>query len=86
MASWLVLEVGQWFYQRGGAVHAAFCDMSKAFDYVLYNKLFEKLLATGMPAIVVKVIIYAYQEQKGWVRVSSKNSESFSAAQAMSPS
>ena len=86
MASWLVFEVGQWFYQRGGAVHAAFCDMSKAFDYVLYNKLFEKLLATGMPAIVVKVIVYAYQEQKGWVRVSSKNSESFSAAQAMSSS
>ena len=78
MASWLVLEVGQWFYQRGGAVHAAFCDMSKAFDYVLYNKLFEKLLATGMPAIVVKVIIYAYQEQKGWVRVSGKNSAAFS--------
>ena len=78
MASWLVLEVGQWFYQRGGAVHAAFCDMTKAFDYVLYDKLFEKLLATGMPAIVVKVIVYAYQEQKGWVRVTSKNSEPFS--------
>ena len=29
--SWLVLEVAQGFYQRGGTVHAAFLDLSMAF-------------------------------------------------------
>ena len=75
--SWLVTEVANYYVQRGGRVHACFLDCSKAFDKVLFNKLFLKMLAKGVPPVVVRVLIYAYQEQKGWVRLGKHKSEEF---------
>ena len=75
--SWLVLEVAQWFYQRGGMVHAAFLDLKMAFDKCLFSTLFTKLLEKGIPAIIVRVLCFAYQEQKAWVRLGGRNSSTF---------
>ena len=76
--SWMIYEIANYYYQRGGMVHAVFCDMTKAFDTCLYNKLFIKILEQGIPAIIVRCLIFAYQEQQGWVRMAGQNSEEFS--------
>ena len=76
-ASWLVYETAMYMYQRGGMVHGACCDLKAAFDLCLFDKLFLKILDQGIPAIAVRVLIFTYQEQKGWVRLAGRNSEKF---------
>ena len=76
-ASWVTLTVSEWYYQRGGMVHSCFLDLTKAFDQCLFSKLFQKILDTGVPPIAVRAFIFAYQEQKAWVRIGSSNSETF---------
>ena len=75
--SWLVLEVANWYVQRGGVCQAAFMDCSMAFDKCMFSKLFPKMLAKGIPPIVVRSLIFAYEEQKGWVRLAGRNSDTF---------
>ena len=76
--TWLVNEVTTYFMRRGTAVNACLLDCSKAFDKCRFDKLFEKLLSKGLPAIVVQVLIFAYEEQQAWVKLSGKRSSSFS--------
>ena len=75
--SWLVMEIANYMVRRGVQVSACFLDFSKAFDMVLFNKMFEKMIDKDIPAVVVRVLVYAYEEQKGWVRLAGKNSETF---------
>ena len=51
---------------------------SKAFDKCHYDKLFLKMKAKNIPAVVIRALIFAYEEQKGWVRLSGKDSDQFS--------
>ena len=76
-ASWLILEVANHINRRGGMVFGGCLDLSKAFDYTLWDKLFLKILKKGVPPIVVKVLIYSYQEQRGWGRLQDINSNTF---------
>ena len=75
--SWLVSEVANYFIQRGKNVTACFLDASKAFDKCYFDKLFLKMKAKNIPSIVIRSLIYAYEEQKGWVRLCGKDSEQF---------
>ena len=75
--SWLVMEVANYFVRRGGQVTATFLDLSKAYDKCLFDKLFQNMLDKGFPAVVVRGLIYAYQEQMGWVRLAGKDSSQF---------
>ena len=75
--SWLVSEVATNFMRRGTAVNACLLDCSKAFDKCRYDKLFDKLLGRGLPPIVVRVLIYAYEEQTAWVKLGGKRSKTF---------
>ena len=75
--SWLVNEVTTYFMRRGTAVSACLLDCSKAFDKCRFDKLFSKLIEKGLPAIVVRVLIFMYEEQTGWVTLSGKQSTSF---------
>ena len=70
-------EVTNYFMRRGTAVTACLLDCSKAFDKCRFDKLFSKLIEKGLPAIVVRVLIYIYEEQTGWVTLSGKQSTSF---------
>ena len=63
--SWLVLEVGNYFIRRGASVNAFLLDCSKAFDKCRYDKLFQKLIDSDFPPIVIRVLIFAYEEQAG---------------------
>ena len=43
-------------------------DCSKAFDKCKFNLLFKRLLDKGLPAVVVRVLVYMYMEQQAWVK------------------
>ena len=75
--TWLVNEVATYFMRRGTAVNACLLDCSKAFDKCKFDLLFEKLLAKGLPAVVVRVLVFMYEEQEGWVKLGGKRSSSF---------
>ena len=75
--SWLVMEAANYYVKRGGQVHSCFLDASKAFDKCLFSKLFDKMLSKGIPPIVVRVLAFAYTEQKGRIRLGKKDSEEF---------
>ena len=51
--SWLVNEVTTYFMRRGTAVTACLLDCSKAFDKCQFDKLFQKLIVKGLPAVVI---------------------------------
>ena len=63
--------------RRGTAVTACLLDCSKAFDKCRFDKLFSKLITKGLPAIVVRVLVFVYEEQTGWVKLAGKRSTSF---------
>ena len=75
--TWLVNKVTTYFMRRGTAVTACLLDCSKAFDKVKFDKLFSKLIAKGLPAIVVRVLVFIYEEQTGWVKLGGKTSATF---------
>ena len=53
-------------------------DCSRAFDTCQFSTLFSRLIDRGMPAIIVRVIIFVYQEQYAWVKWDSMRSSRFS--------
>ena len=63
--------------RRGTAVNACLLDCSKAFDKCQFDKLFEKLLVRGLPAVVVRILVFVYQEQEGFVKLGGKKSSTF---------
>ena len=67
-ATWLVQEVLQHYLRQGSKPVAVVLDCTKAFDLAKFNILFGRLLERGMPAIVIRVLAYSYQEQVAWVR------------------
>ena len=75
--TWLVNEVTTYFMRRGTAVNACLLDCSKAFDKCRFDKLFYKLLNKGLPHIVIRVLIFIYEEQTGWVKLAEMRSQSF---------
>ena len=75
--SWVVKEVATYFMRRGTAVNACLLDCSKAFDKCRFDKLFVKLLQRGFPPIVVRVLVFAYEEQTACVKLAGKQSKSF---------
>ena len=50
---------------------------SKAFDKCRFDILFKKLLSKGLPPIVVRVLIFAYEEQSACVKLSGMKSTEF---------
>ena len=75
--TWLVNEVTTHFMRRGTAVTACLLDCSKAFDKCRFDKLFEKLLARKVPAVVIRVLIYVFEQQKAYVKLLDQRSDSF---------
>ena len=65
------------FMRRGTAVNACLLDCSKAFDKCLFAKLFGKLIAKGLPAVVIRVLVFVYEEQQGCVKLGGKRSAYF---------
>ena len=75
--SLIVHEVSNYFMRRGTAVSACLLDCSKAFDKCRFDVLFSKLLKKGLPAIVIRVLIFVYEEQTCCVKLGGSKSTSF---------
>ena len=75
--SWLVTEVCDYYLRRGTPVITVTLDCSKAFDKCRFDKLFGKLIDRNVPAIVVRALIYTYEEQTGCVKLAGHRSDSF---------
>ena len=52
-------------------------DCTKAFDKCQFDNLFSKLINRKIPAVVVRVLMFAYQEQQAWVKWGRARSRSF---------
>ena len=74
--SWLVMEVCGHFLRRKSEVCVALMDCSMAFDKCLFGKLFQKL-SVKLPAIVVRALLWVYQEQTGCVKLAGRKSPTF---------
>ena len=56
---------------------ACLLDCSKAFDKCRFDVLFSKLIKKGLPAVVVRVLIFIYEEQTCWVKLGGTRSTTF---------
>ena len=74
--SWLVMEVCGHFLRRRSQVFVALMDCSMAFDKCLFSKLFQKL-SGKLPYIVVRALLWVYEEQTGCVKLGGKRSQPF---------
>lgn len=54
----------KYYTKRKTPVYACFLDLSKAFDLVNYELLWEKLRDTGMPAECTELLKFWYKHQK----------------------
>ena len=52
-------------------------DCSKAFDKCRFDKLFSKLISKGFPPVVVRVLVFVYEEQAGCVKLGGRKSSYF---------
>ena len=66
-----VKNVVSCYIRSGSSVYGCFLDASKAFDLVDHSILFHKLLARGLPLLVVRFLLcwYTYQECRVYVGV-----------------
>ena len=65
------------FVTHGSSVHAVFLDASKAFDWILHMKLFEKLIQIKVPTCFVRQLKHWYKEQTMQIKLGKHVSEPF---------
>ena len=72
------VEVLQHYLRQGSKPIACVLDCSKAFDLAKFSLIFSRALDSGLPAVVVRVLLHSYKEQEAWVRWGRRcNSETF---------
>ena len=75
--SWFVNEVASYFIRKGTPCIVTLLDCTKAFDKCRFDILFKKLVDRKVPAVVVRVLIFVYEEQQAWVKWGKARSRSF---------
>ena len=75
--TWLVTEVVQYFLRQGSHPIVTLLDCRAAFDTCKFDILFKRVLETGVPAIVVRALMFSYQQQYAWVRWGKSRSDIF---------
>ena len=76
--TWLVTEVVQHLLRTGTNPIVTVLDCTKAFDLCKFSILFNRILETGVPPIVVRCLMTMYEDQYGWVKWGQTKSEIFS--------
>ena len=76
--TWMVNEVVQHLLRTGTNPIVTVLDCTKAFDLCKFSILFKRVLDTGLPPVIVRCLMYMYQEQYGWVRWGKAKSGTFS--------
>ena len=75
--SWLVMEVASFYLRQGSPVIATLLDCSKAFDKCVFSSLFINLMDRRLPPIVIRSLIFIYEEQKACVSWAGNRSSTF---------
>ena len=75
--TWMVTEVAQHLLRNGTNPIVTVLDCTKAFDLCKFSILFKRILESGVPPIVVRVLMAMYEDQYGWVRWGQAKSETF---------
>ena len=71
------METASYFIRRKTPVIVTLLDCTMAFDKCRYDILFQKLLERKLTAVVVRVLVYVYQEQYAWVKWGKEKSRLF---------
>ncbi len=61
---WMAREVISYYNNNGSDVYACLLDYSTAFDHVRHDMLFQKLMSTGLPPIIIRSLMYMYSKSK----------------------
>ena len=77
LCTWTLKETINYFTNRNSPVYLCLLDMTKAFDHVKLDILFEKL-RKRIPVLFVRLVLYTYINQKCCVKWSGSTSSSFS--------
>ena len=75
--TWMVTEVVQHLLRNGTNPIVTVLDCTKAFDLCKFSLLFNRILDSGVPPIVVRCLMAMYEEQHGWVRWGQAKSATF---------
>ena len=75
--SWFVMETASFFIRKKTPVIVTLLDCTMAFDKCRFDILFEKLLGTKLPPVVLRVLLFVYQEQYAWVKWGNEKSRMF---------
>ena len=73
----MVTEVASYFLRNGTPCIVTLLDCSKAFDMCEFSILFSKLRAKKLPSIVIRSLVYVYEQQTAWVRWGDAKSSCF---------
>ena len=76
LCSWMMLETINHFTNRGSPVYLCLLDLTKAFDLVKHDLLFDKLKNRVHP-LFLRLVIYSYIHQSVYVRWDGCKSQSF---------
>ena len=75
--SWFVMETASFFIRKKTPVIVTLLDCTMAFDKCRFDILFEKLLERKLPPVVLRVLLFVYQEQYAWVKWGNEKSRMF---------
>ena len=75
--SWFVMETASYFIRKKTPVILTLLDCTMAFDKCRFDIIFQKLLDRKLPPVVLRVLIYVYEEQYAWVKWGKEKSQLF---------
>jgi len=78
VCSWTTKAVIDYFNRNGSAVFGAAMKMSKAFDMVEWAELFTILIKKNVSFILLRLMLYVYENQNCAVMWAGANSTIFS--------
>ena len=73
----MVFETIDSYLQHGSVVYGCLLDCTKAFDTIRHSTLFTKLINAKLPPVIVRILLYLYQNQTARVRWKGHYSEDF---------
>ena len=77
MCTWMIVEAMDYFIRNGSDMYVCVMDMSKAFDNVKHSMIFRKLMERGVPAIIIRFLMYLYRIQETNVKWNGSISANF---------
>ena len=75
--SWMVMEVASYYLRRGTPCIITLLDCTKAFDKCKFDIFFQKLLDRKLPAVVIRCLMFVYEQQTAWVKWGKVKSRTF---------